>query len=124
MRCSRCGECCRDTHMELCNADVARLERAGHSAEDFSERGPDGVRRLRNRDGHCYFLDTEKNRCGEYARRPLGCVIYPVNVSADETVVVDEICPEAATVTQSELEDKGRRLRMLLETIRSEARRP
>lgn len=124
MRCSRCGECCRDTHMELCDADVRRLERAGYPSDDFSERGPDGVRRLRNRDGHCYFFDADKGRCSEYARRPLGCVIYPVNMSEGGTVVVDEGCPEAATVTRSELEDKGRRLRMLLETIRSEARRP
>ena len=123
MRCSRCGECCRDTRMELCRTDVARLERAGYRADDFSALGPDGVRRLRNVDGHCHFFDPESGRCKEYARRPLGCVIYPVNLSEDGDVVVDESCPEWNTVTEAELEDKGRRLRLLVETIQSEARR-
>lgn len=123
MRCSRCGECCRDTRMELCGADVARLERAGYGPDEFSTMGPDGVRKLRNIGGHCFFFDPESGLCKEYARRPLGCVIYPVNLSEDGEVVVDGLCPEGHTVTQGEIEDKGRRLRLLLETIRSEAGR-
>lgn len=124
MRCTRCGECCRDTKMELCRADVVRLERAGHARDEFSSMEPEGVRRLRNVDGHCVFYDPASKRCKEYARRPLGCVIYPVNLSPDGGVLVDDLCPEAHTVTRAELDDEGRRLRMLIDTIRSEARRP
>ena len=124
MRCTRCGECCQDTRMELCEADVARLERAGYARDEFSSQGPDGIRRLRNADGHCLFYDPASKRCKEYARRPLGCVIYPVNMSPDGGVLVDELCPEAHTVTRAELEDRGKRLRMLIDTIRTESRRP
>lgn len=109
--------------MELCAADFRRLERAGYSADDFSALGPDGVRRLKNFDGRCFFFDPESGRCREYARRPLGCVLYPVNLSEDGDFVVDESCPEWRTVTQTELDDKGRRLRLLVDTIRSEAGR-
>jgi hypothetical protein len=109
--------------MELCETDVARLERAGHRAEDFSALGPDGVRRLRNRDGHCFFYDPDGKRCTEYARRPLGCVIYPVNMTEEGEVVVDEACPEANTVTSADIEERGRRLRSLVDTIMSEAGR-
>lgn len=80
-------------------------------------RGADGIDRLRNTGGYCYFYDHERRRCKEYPRRPLGCVIYPVNISVDGVVVVDELCPEASSVGREELENKGRRLRMLLDTI-------
>jgi len=109
--------------MELCEADIARLERAGHRREDFSRLGADDVRRLRNDGDFCVFYDRERRRCSEYERRPLGCVIYPVNISVEGEVVVDELCPEADSVTDRELEAKGRRLRMLLDTISAEARR-
>lgn len=124
MRCTHCGLCCRDTQMELCEADIARLERGGNLREDFCVLGPDGVRRLRNRQGHCVFYDLDRKRCTEYARRPLGCVIYPVNMSVDGEVVVDELCPEAETLTDEEISRNGNRLRRLLETISSEAERP
>ena len=123
MRCTHCEKCCRETEMELCEADIARLERAGHRKEEFSRLGADNVRRLRNDGDFCVFYDRERNRCREYDRRPLGCVIYPVNMSVEGEVVVDELCPEAGSVTERELEAKGRRLRMLLDTISAEARR-
>lgn len=123
MRCTHCEECCRETEMMLCEADIRRLERAGYQRDEFSRRCDDGVPRLQNKGGHCYFYDSGARRCREYARRPLGCVIYPVNMSSDGEAVVDDLCPEAGTVTLEELEDKGKRLRMLLDTIASEARR-
>lgn len=122
MDCGRCGECCQDTRMELCEADVTRLERAGHDRDGFSNTGPDGIRRLRNTHGHCVFYDPATKMCLEYPRRPLGCVIYPVNMSEDGELMIDSLCPEAHSVTQAELEDRGKRLRRLLDTILSEAR--
>jgi len=124
MRCTHCEKCCRDTEMMLCETDLRRLERAGYARDGFSQMGEDGVRRLRNKDGYCYFYDVGAKRCSEYARRPLGCVLYPVNVSSEDEVVLDELCPEVDTVTSDEFEEKGRRLRMLLDTIAAEARRP
>mgnify|MGYP002387686893 CR=1 FL=1 len=123
MRCTHCEKCCRETEMELCEADISRLERAGHRREDFCQAGPDGVSRLRNKDDFCVFYDHASKRCTEYARRPLGCVIYPVNMSAEGDVMIDELCPEADSVTQDEFESKGRQLCRLLDTITMESNR-
>jgi len=35
----------------------------------------------------------------------------------DGEVVVDDLCPEASSVSREEIESNGRRLRMLLDTI-------
>jgi len=121
MRCSHCMKCCADTQMELCNADIARLERRGYLKDDFSCRGTDGIPRLRNVGDHCFFYDHDRKRCREYASRPLGCVIYPVNLTPEGEVVVDDLCPEVDTLMRTEIEIKGRRLRMLLDTIKLEA---
>lgn len=123
MRCSHCTKCCQDTRMELCRADIARLERRGHLAQDILIIGEDGIPRLRNVDGHCVLFDVERKRCREYASRPLGCNIYPVNLTEDDEVVVDEICPEGATLTREEIKEKSSQLRRLLDTIDSEARK-
>lgn len=102
--------------MELCDADISRLKGMDYDEGDFCSTGKDGIRRLRNIDGYCYFYDAQKKRCREYAHRPLGCSIYPVIISDDE-VEVDPLCPEAGSLTDKEIESKGRRLRRLLETI-------
>jgi Fe-S-cluster containining protein len=60
--------------MSLTEADVRRLERAGH--RDFCDLGDDGALRLRNLDGRCSFLAG--GRCVAYADRPDGCVLYPL----------------------------------------------
>jgi Fe-S-cluster containining protein len=109
--------------MELCNADIARLERRGYHKDDFSLRGADAVPRLRNVGAYCFFYDHDLKRCKEYASRPLGCVLYPVNLSPEGEVVIDDLCPEAGTLMQDEIEDKGPRLRLLLDTINQEARK-
>jgi Fe-S-cluster containining protein len=117
MRCSDCEKCCEETEMELCKADIARLERRGYRKNDFVRPGTDGMPRLRNVGGYCFFYDHGRKRCKEYASRPLGCVIYPVNLAADGEIVIDTLCPEADTLTPDEIESKGRRLRQLIETI-------
>lgn len=123
MRCTHCDKCCQDTEMQLCEADIVRLERGGYDRNDFANLGDDGIPRLRNSDGYCYFYNRENRRCREYRRRPLGCVIYPVNLSTEGDLVVDDLCPEASSVGEGELGRKGRRLRRLLDTIALEARR-
>ena len=69
-----CDACCRETRMSLTEADVRRLERAGH--RDFCDLDDDGVLRLRNVGGRCIFLAG--GRCVAYADRPDGCVLYPL----------------------------------------------
>lgn len=122
MHCSHCEKCCQATEMELCEADIARLEQAGYRRRDFSSRGKEGIPRLRNVGEYCYFYDHELKRCKEYACRPLGCEIYPVNMSVDGEILVDGLCPECGTLTSEEVETKGWRLRELLNTISLEAR--
>jgi Fe-S-cluster containining protein len=108
--------------MELCNADIARLERRGYNKDDFSCQGADGVPRLRNVGAHCFFYDHDRKRCKEYASRPLGCAIYPVNLTPEGDVVIDSLCPEADTLTKAEIESKSRLIRLLLKAINLEAR--
>ena len=117
MRCSNCEKCCTDTEMELCEADIARLMRRGYRKDDFSQRGTDGIPRLRNVGGYCFFYDHDRKRCKEYASRPLGCAIYPVNLDEDSNIVIDSLCPEGDTLTPQEIKSKGRRLRQLVDTI-------
>lgn len=124
MRCSHCEKCCRDTEMELCRADIARLVRRGYQRDDFSHVGADGIPRLRNAGAYCFFYDRDRKRCKEYAHRPLGCAIYPIILSTGGEIIIDSLCPEADTVTQNEIESKGQRLRRLLDTIDLEAREP
>jgi Fe-S-cluster containining protein len=108
--------------MELCKADIERLERRGHESDYFSCRGTDGIPRLRNVGAYCFFYDHDRKRCKEYASRPLGCVLYPVNLTPEGEIIIDSLCPEADTLTQDEIESKGRRLCRLLDTIEMEAR--
>lgn len=109
--------------MEICRADIARLERRGYEKDDFSQASNDGVQRLRNSGGYCFFYDRDCKRCKEYASRPRGCTIYPVILSAEEGIIVDKLCPEADSLTQDEIKSKGRRLRKLLDKIDSESRK-
>jgi Fe-S-cluster containining protein len=107
--------------MELCEADRARLVRKGYREDDFCSRDQDGIYRLRNVNGHCFFLDMVTKRCREYAARPLGCSIYPVNLAEDGEVVLDDLCPAGESLSEEEREEKGRKLKRLLGTIDAEA---
>lgn len=121
MRCTHCRECCKNTMMELTNADIARLEKKGYSRNDFSYIGVDKIPRLKNEGIWCYFYDPEKSRCREYQARPLGCALYPVNLDEDGKYVLDGLCPQAGTITRQELKIKGKRLEALIATIDAEA---
>lgn len=102
-KCLMCGKCCLMTEMVLTPSDVRRIEGLGYRASDFSVLGSDGLLRLRNVRGRCYFLGDD-GRCKIYPHRPLGCRIYPVIVVLDERVVtVDTECPAWRTVTLSDV---------------------
>ena len=122
MRCTHCQECCRDTMMELSQADIARLEKKGYHRDEFSYVSVDGIPRLKNVGIWCYFYDPERKRCKEYQARPLGCALYPVNLDEDGKYVLDGLCPQAETITLQELKIKGKRLAALIATIDAEAK--
>ncbi|MEM3874292.1 MAG: YkgJ family cysteine cluster protein [Candidatus Bathyarchaeia archaeon] len=119
MRCSGCGECCRETEMELSGEDIKRLVDAGYSPEDFIIIC-DGVPRLRNVDGWCYFYSKAIKGCRVYRIRPLGCRLYPVVYVDGEGITLDELCPMKHTVSKGEFRSKARILKKLLEKIYGE----
>jgi len=119
--CSRCGKCCEMTEMELSEEDAERLESVGHSREEFSLVGEDGIPRLRNVGDWCYFYDSAERLCRVYTNRPTGCRLYPIVCSIDGWVTVDPLCPMARTVCQDELRAKGSELIKLVKRLENEA---
>jgi len=103
--------------MELSAKDIRRLEKAGYPKEEFAERDSEGVWRLRNWNGICYFLDPSSRECSVYELRPVGCYIYPVNLNLEGAVAVDDACPAGKTVNGAELKKKGVLLRHQLRVI-------
>lgn len=121
MDCSHCGVCCEKTEMLLSSADIERLEKMGYGREKFARFDRHGFVRLRNRGGFCVFYDVERCRCRVYRHRPLGCRVYPVILSEQEGVIVDDLCPVRGMVSQLEFERKGKKLMGLLQRIDAEA---
>ncbi len=80
-----------------------------------------GFAMLKNTRGYCVFYDLKKHRCKVYVMRPMGCRIYPVIYSEDEGVIVDDLCPEANTISEIEKDQKSKKLIKLLDSIDSEA---
>jgi len=121
MRCSRCGKCCEETEMLLSRADTRRLRELGYSLKEFAFRDKKGFTRLKNREDHCVFFNSNERKCKIYKNRPLGCRIFPVIFSEEEGIVVDDICPMKNTVYKRELNQKGKILVDLLQQIDCEA---
>lgn len=109
--------------MLLSAADIARLEKRGHSPDLFVRFDGDGYAYLRNRQGCCVFYNSAERRCAVYAFRPSGCRVYPVIYDEENGVVVDFICHAQETITEQDKNRKGRRVFNLLETIDREAQK-
>jgi len=120
VRCSNCEICCEETMMELSSEDIERLEEKGYRLEEFAVID-DGVTRLRNVDGYCYFYSRADKKCQIYEDRPLGCYLYPVVYLANEGAMVDELCPMRQTISEQELRTKGKILDKLLKKIENES---
>jgi Fe-S-cluster containining protein len=88
--------------MELSGEDIERLEETGYRREEFAVMA-DGVTRLRNVDGWCYFYSLPERKCRAYGKRPLGCYLYPVVYLVNEGAMVDEFCPMGQTISGQEL---------------------
>jgi hypothetical protein len=107
--------------MVLSSADVERLERAGYDRNKFIYHDKNGYVRLKNLRGFCVFYNVEKRHCEIYKHRPLGCRIYPVIYSELEGIVIDDLCPMKNTISESELETKGKKVMKLIQRIDIEA---
>jgi Fe-S-cluster containining protein len=76
--------------MTLTEADIERLERAGHHG--VWKVNSEGDLQLRNLRGACVLLFD--GRCAAYRDRPDGCRFYPFVLDLeDDRVVRDEHCP-------------------------------
>ncbi len=123
MRCLRCGTCCQETDMLLSAEDISRLERKGYRRDFFARFDKEGFALLRNRQGRCVFYDPGKRGCDVYVSRPEGCRVYPVIYDEEKGIIVDDICHAQATITESEKNSRGRKVRKLLDRIDSQARK-
>jgi Fe-S-cluster containining protein len=75
--------------MTLTADDVRRISSLGR--RDFYMEMEDGYLQLRNRDGHCIFL--EGGHCVIYDHRPEGCTLYPMIVDVEDwTVIMHDYC--------------------------------
>ena len=121
MRCQRCGTCCLQTEMLLSQQDIQRLTKRGYPTEKFVRFDKEGYATLRNRQGHCVFLNPKTRRCTVYADRPEGCRVYPVVFDEEKGVVADTLCPACTTVTDMDKRIRGRKVIALLGQIDTEA---
>jgi len=120
VRCSNCGKCCEETEMELSSKDIKRLEESGYRAKEFAVISGEGVTRLRNVDGWCYFYSSRNQKCRVYMERPSGCYLYPIVYLANEGAMVDEFCPMGYTISEAEFRTKAKILGRLLKKIDNE----
>jgi hypothetical protein len=107
--------------MLLSEVDIEKLEKAGTRRKHFARSDRQGYVRLRNRGGYCVFYDPKLKQCRVYSCRPLGCQVYPVIYSVEDGVIIDDLCPMCNSVSEEELQRKGKKVVKLLETIDDEA---
>ncbi len=105
--------------MELSSEDIERLEEAGYRLEEFALIN-NGVARLRNANGWCYFYSFADKKCRIYGKRPVGCYLYPVVYLVNEGAIIDELCPMGHTISEKELRTKAKILHKLLKKIDNE----
>ena len=110
-----CGKCCHNTEMPLTEEDIKRIESLGYDRRDFTVK-IDGIYRLRNVNGRCFFLD-EDNRCKIYEYRPLGCRIYPIVLDLERGAVVDDLCPKKNEIREEDIRRVEPFLRELVRRI-------
>ena len=121
MNCSHCGICCTETEMLLTKEDIKRIEKKGFHKKYFLKIDKEGYAQLKNRNGYCVFYNLEKHQCNIYPDKPSGCNVYPVILDEDIGIILDDICPQKATITFEEQEEKGKTVIDLLKIIDTEA---
>ncbi len=120
MRCLdiKCSKCCYETEMPLSEKDIKRIEKLGYSRDEFSLI-KDGIRVLKNINGHCFFLKNGK--CFIYKYRPEGCRYYPVIYDVDKRkATVHDFCPLASELKISTIKKVERYLIRHIKSIYGE----
>jgi len=108
--------------MLLSNEDIKRLEKKGFHKKYFMKIDKEGYAQLKNRNGYCVFYDLENQQCKVYNDKPAGCGVYPVILDEEVGIIIDDICPEKASIAIEEKEEKGKAVVRLLEVIDAEAK--
>jgi Fe-S-cluster containining protein len=122
MRCSHCGICCTETEMLLSKEDIKRIEKKGFRKKYFMKITKEGYAQLKNRNGYCVFYSLETRQCIIYPDKPLGCGVYPVILDENAgSIIIDDICPEKASITSEEKDEKGKVVINLIKLIDTEA---
>jgi len=107
--------------MMLLEEDVRRIMKLGYKFNDFAYIDEEGFIRLKNRDGHCVFLDVESCKCKIYEFRPIGCRLYPIVYVEGVGIVIDSECPASNTVTVEEVIEKAKTLLQVIDKLKKEA---
>ncbi len=106
--------------MTLTEADVGRLEDAGHRR--FHRVTSSGELQLVNRSGACVLLAD--GRCLAYDARPDGCRLYPLILDlASDRATPDDFCPHAEEFTFSEIHEDQLRQSVAVEDCEAGRRR-
>ncbi len=105
--------------MELSSNGIKRLDEAGYRLEEFAVID-NGVTRLGNVDGWCYFYSLADKKRRIYGKRPLGCYLHPVVYLVTEGAIIDESCPVGQTISEQEFRTKGKILDKLLKKMNNE----
>jgi Fe-S-cluster containining protein len=106
--------------MLLSKEDINRIEKKGFHKKYFVKIN-NGYAQLKNYNGYCAFYNLDEHRCRIYLDKPSGCGVYPVILDEDVGIIVDDICPEKATITSEEKENKGKTVLKLIKIIDTEA---
>lgn len=108
--------------MLLTNDDIKRIEQKGFHKKYFLKIDKDGYAQLKNYNGYCAFYNLEKHQCNIYPDKPSGCGVYPVILDEEIGIIIDDLCPQKATITLEEQEKKGQTVMQLIKIIDTEAK--
>ena len=107
-KCSECGKCCLETEMLLSKKDINLiLQRRSiyFKKIDFVIKNEDDNYQLKNKNGHCVFLDLPLKLCKIYEIRPQGCRFYPMIYDANKKkCIIDKDCPRFNLFYQDQYE--------------------
>ena len=96
--CNDCGKCCLETEMILSQKDLNSIISSLHEnirEKDFTFTNNDKQYQLKNKEGHCVFLEPSLKICTIYEYRPQGCRFYPLIFDLNERKCkLDEDCPK------------------------------
>jgi len=96
-RCNDCGKCCLETEMILSQNDINSITHNHQSnikVKAFAFINNSKQYQLKNKKGHCVFLEPSSKICTIYEYRPQGCKFYPLIFDLNRNICkFDDDCP-------------------------------